>query len=294
MDFGNRINDAKKTSGQSYGSYNKYEGQANSAKGKFDSAMGSQKQFGDIYGDARNQYLDTDEINAARGTYQGARGAVDQINTTMNKLPESIRQQFGGTGMTEAQRQRAMQAQYSDSANTHNYLSQNFQNASQDYNEQMGRGMQEAQFQAGNQYDQQNKNIAALQSAWGTLLGQRNSAYGQYQTDLDRLAGVQGGRDAWEMGQQQMELERWKEQQANARSAADRSSNLELQKYMAGLGTGGGGPAPKAPSSSGPKAAPVQKQSRWDQMKPLMADGWQNVKDFGPLALFGGGSLWGR
>jgi len=43
-------------------------------------------------------------------------------------------------------------------------------------------------------------------------------------------------------------------------------------------------------------AAPTQNNRRsWtDDVGSLIGQGWENVQDFGPLALFGGGSLWGR
>ena len=46
------------------------------------------------------------------------------------------------------------------------------------------------------------------------------------------MAAQYGARDDWNLRQQAMELERWKEQQANARAAADRNAQFGLQKYL--------------------------------------------------------------
>lgn len=232
MDFGTRIQEAQGAANTSKQSYNQYEKEAGSAGKKYNTAFDSRQNYGDIYADARNQYMNTDEINAARGTYQGAREAVDQMNTTMNKLPESIRQQYGGTGLTEAQRARAMGDQQSQMANTANYLGTNYQNAATDYNDLSNRALQEVFNVSGGNYQSQEDGLNALQSAWATLLGQRNTAYGQNQTDRGMVADQQGARDNWELSQQQLELERWKEQQANARAAADRQNQLNLQSYL--------------------------------------------------------------
>lgn len=232
MDYSQRINDAQGASNTSMSTYNQYAQQAGAAGTKYNDAFDGRQGYGDIYGDARDKYMNTDEINAARGTYQGARDAVDQMNTTINKLPESIRQQYGGTGLTEAQRARAMGDQYAQNSNTFNMLNTNYQNASTDYNDLASRAMQEVQNVAGGNYQSQEDGLNALQSAWNTLLGQSSTAYSQNQTDRGLLADQYGARDNYNLTQQQMELERWKEQQANARAAADRSSSFGLQKYL--------------------------------------------------------------
>lgn len=298
MDFGQRIKDAQSATNTSMDSYNKANQQAGQAGTKYNDAFDSRQNYGDIYTDARNQYMNTDEINAARGTYQGAREAVDQMNTTMNKLPESIRQQYGGTGLTEAQRARAMGDQYSQNANTMNFLGTNYQNASADYNDLTSRAMQEVQNVAGGNYQSQEDALGALQSAWATMLGQANTAYGQNQGDRELLAGQFGARDDWSLAQQQMDLERWKEEQANARAAADRQNELNLQSYLnssneriAGMGI----TKPTAPTYQSAAAPSQNKRRSWtDDFGSLFNDGLKNVQDFGPLALFGGGSLWGR
>lgn len=232
MDFGQRISEAQGNVNTSKNTYNEYAKQAAQSGAKFDDAFDNRQGYGDIYQQARDQYYNTDEINAARDTYQNARSAVDQLNTTINKMPESIRQQYGGTGLTEAQRQRAMSDQYSQNANTYNMLNTNYQNASADYTDLANRALQEVFNVAGGNYQSQEDALNTLQSAWQTLLGQRNTAYSQNQTDRGLLADQYGARDSWNLSQQQLELERWKEQQANARAAADRAAQMDLQKYL--------------------------------------------------------------
>ena len=232
MDYGQRISDAQGASNASMNTYNQYAQEAAAAGNKYNDAFDNRQGYGDIYADARNQYYNTDEINAARGTYQAARDAVDQMNTTINKLPESIRQQYGGTGLTEAQRARAMNDQYQQNSNTFNLLNTNYSNASADYNDLANRAMQEVMNVAGGNYQSQEDGLNALQAAWNTLLGQSSTAYSQNQADRGLLADVYGARDNWQLAQDQMALDRWKEEQANARAAADRSSQFNLQKYL--------------------------------------------------------------
>lgn len=232
MDFGQRISDATSTKDTSYGTYNKYAGEADSAKGAYDTSFDTRQNYGDIYDTARDKYMNTDEINAAKGANTAARDAINQVTTTLNKLPESIRQQYGGTGLTEAQRQRAMQDQSANMANTYNYANTNFANTSADYQALLNQALSETQNVAGGNYQSQEDALNALQNNWATLLNQRNTAYGQYQTDQSALANVFGARDAYTQNEEQMALTRWQEEQANARAAADRANQFNLQKYL--------------------------------------------------------------
>lgn len=296
MDFGQRIQDAQKASNTSMNSYNQYAQQAGQANTKYNQAFDSRQNYGDIYQQARDQYMNTDEINAARGTYQGAREAVDQMNTTINKLPESIRQQYGGTGLTEAQRSRAMGDQYSQMANTQNYLNTNYANASADYNDLANRSIQEVMNVAGGNYQSQEDALGALQSAWATLLGQQNTAYSQNQTDRGLLGEQYGARDAWNLSQQQMELERWKEQQANARAAADSANAMNLQKYLAAsneriAGMGNNTPAVPTFTSTAKGTVPEESKNYFANTKSGFLP---DIAKWGPLALFGGGWAWGE
>lgn len=230
MDFGSRISDARNSVNTSRNEYNQYAKEAQAAGGRFNQGMDryQSRSFGDIYNQARDQYYNNPEVQGARNTYQQARNAVDQMNTTINKMPESIRQQFGGTGLTEAQRQRALQGQYESLANTYNMLNTNYANASNDYRDLADRGLREAMFAAQGNDSRELAGLNALQNAWNTLLSQRNTAYSQNQSDRGLLESVYGARDNQNLAEKQMELERWKQQQANSRAQAE----LDLQRYL--------------------------------------------------------------
>lgn len=233
MDFGNRISEAQGSVNTSKNTYNQYAQQADQAGTKFNDAFDNRQSFDDVFQGNLDKYYNNAEVTGARDSYQNARAAVDQLNTTINKMPESIRQQYGGTGLTEAQRQRALTDQYSQNANTYNMLNTNYQNMASNYNDLAGRGMQMAQYGTSTALDEQSNALGMLQGAWNTLLGQRNTAYGQNQTDRGLLAEQYGARDTHNYQQDQLALARWQEEQANARAAADRASNFSLEKYLA-------------------------------------------------------------
>ena len=236
MDFEGRIARAQNDVNTSRNTYNQYQAQADQAGNRFNQGLNKyqSRSFGDLYNEARNQYMNNAETQNARDAYNTARDAVQGMNATINKLPESIRQQFGGTAMTAAQRERALGDQRAAMSNTLNLLNTNYQNASEDYNRLSDRGLKEAMFAAQGNDSREWNAVNALQNAWNTLLGQRNTAYSQNQQDRGLLADQYGARDKWQLAQDQMALDRWKEQQANARAAADRANQFAIQKYLAG------------------------------------------------------------
>lgn len=308
MDFNNRISNAQNTANSSYQTYNEYKQQADAAGNKFNQQFDQRQNYGNIYDEAKDKYYNTDEINQARGQYQTARDAVNQLNATISRLPESISQQYGGTGMTEAQRQRALQTQYSNNTNTYNMLNTNYQSALQDYNDLANRAMQEVQNVAAGNYQSQEYALNSLQNAWNTLLSQSNTAYQQNQTDRGLLADQYGARDNWQLAQDQLALDRWKEEQANARAAADRAlqerlnnSKLNnLQKYLDNLS------ARQQPQYTQPTndyqtyEAPKQKRETnifggekgYGKDGKALNNAWDAIKNYGPLAIFGGGWGW--
>lgn len=290
MDFSGRIASANRNADASYQKYNAYQQQADEAYGKYNNAFDKRQNFGDIYNAARGRFYDTDEINKARTSYQQARGAVDQLNDTINRMPDTIRQQYGGN-LTQAQLSRIMQNRQADNSNTMNMLSQNYNNALQDYTDLANRGMQEAQYVAGNQMSDQEKTLDALRNVWSTLLGQRNSAYQMNQQDRGLLANEYGARDKWQLAQDEMALKRWREQQANYRQKLASDAQIEaarigsyLPRYTATNNNNNG--KPKNNNTYTPRK----------RQQPIYATKANNFGDaiemYGPLALFGGGSLW--
>ena len=282
MDFGSRIANAQNEVNTSRNTYNQYQQQADQAGNRFNEGLNKyqSRSFGDLYNEARKQYLENPETQKAQDAYNTARDAVQGMNTTINKLPESIRQQFGGTGMTEAQRARAMGDQRESLGNTLNLLNTNYQNASDDYNRLSERGLKEAMFAAQGNDSREWNAVNALQNAWNTLLGQRNTAYSQNQQDRGLLADQYGARDKWQLAQDQMALERWKEQQVNARAAADRANQFAIQKYLAdsnnriaslnrptNMGGGNRRPEPVSPNSNSP--SPSSMRRAWMNSNPL-------------------------
>lgn len=236
MDFGTRINEARNQANTSMNTYNEYAKQAQAKQGEFDTALNNygNTKYGDRLDSATNKYLNTEDMQKSRNTYQQARAAVDSLNATMNQLPDTITGAFRSNGlmMNDAQRNRALQSSYNNYNRALNNASNTYNTASEMYDKDRDVGLRLALQQAQGEDAAEWNRVGALQQAWNSLLNQRNTAYSQNIQDRGLLANQYGARDDWELKQQQMALERWKEQQANARAAADRNAQFGLQKYL--------------------------------------------------------------
>lgn len=163
-------------------------------------------------------------------------------------------------------------------------------------------------------------------SNYRDLLGQATTRAGQaYQTDADRLAGLESNYNKifqseqaaaeqarWER-QLAEEARRWGEEMAqrdrqfNANLAETRRKSAADQAAAASLYTRQRADQQadaerqraieaEAARLAQPKSTPVYQGNRnvtdTGGLKGLIKQGFQNIVDYGPLALFGGGSLW--
>jgi hypothetical protein len=296
-DFPNRINEAKRAVERSYNTYNKYEGDAAQAKQNLDANMGQTKDYSTLYDEARAKYGNTDEIQRAFNSLKNARGVVDELNTTISKMPESIRQQYSGTGMTEAQRQRALGAQMNAQQPILQNATTTYQNASNDYNSLIERALREAQQVAGGNMSYQTNTTNNLMNIWSTLLGQRNTAYNENLQDRGLLANQYGAKDQWDLAQQKDALDRWKEQQANYRQKLDSDSRLEaarLSRYLPGRGgnNNNGKPGNNNNGKPGNNNAYTPRKRQGPIYATKANNLWDAIKMYGPLAALGGGTFW--
>jgi len=296
-DFPNRVNEAKRAVERSYNTYNKYEGDAAQAKQNLDANMGQTKDYSTLYDEARAKYGNTDEIQRAFNSLKNARGVVDELNTTISKMPESIRQQYSGTGMTEAQRQRALGAQMNAQQPILQNATTTYQNASNDYNSLIERALREAQQVAGGNMSYQTNTTNNLMNIWSTLLGQRNTAYNENLQDRGLLANQYGAKDQWDLAQQKDALDRWKEQQANYRQKLDSDSRLEaarLSRYLPGRGgnNNNGKPGNNNNGKPGNNNAYTPRKRQGPIYATKANNLWDAIKMYGPLAALGGGTFW--
>lgn len=289
-DFPNRINEAKRAVERSYNTYNKYEGDAAQAKQNLDANMGQTKDYSTLYDEARAKYGNTDEIQRAFNSLKNARGVVDELNTTISKMPESIRQQYSGTGMTEAQRQRALGAQMNAQQPILQNATTTYQNASNDYNSLIERALREAQQVAGGNMSYQTNTTNNLMNIWSTLLGQRNTAYNENLQDRGLLANQYGAKDKWDLAQQQDALDRWKAQQENYRAKLDADARIEAARIGSYL------PQRQPNRSNTDKPPNNNTYTPRIRQRPIYATKannlWDAIKMYGPLAALGGGTIW--
>lgn len=186
-DYGNKIAEQQGRADASYQTYNQYAQQADEQQKKYQAQADAAKQYGDIYRAARDEYVNTDELNAMKNAYQTARGNVDMVNAQIQNLPNAIKQQYGGVAMSAAARNRAQAARMAQAQDALNTYNTSYQNALNDYNTSYNRALGEAQNVAAGNYQQQEGNIDRQQKDWYELLNQRATQYSLNQQDVAAL-----------------------------------------------------------------------------------------------------------
>ena len=165
-----------------------------------------------------------------------------------------------------------------------------YQNASNDYNSLIERALKEAQGVAGGNMSYQTNTTNNLMNIWSTLLGQRNTAYNENLQDRGLLANQYGAKDRWDLAQQQDALDRWKEQQQNYRQKLASDAQIEAARIGSYL------PRYTATNNNNGKPKNNNTYTPRKRQQPIYATKANNfgdaIKMYGPLALFGGGSLW--
>ena len=260
MDFGTRIASARNDATASMQRANQAQQKADNAQNDFQTALNNREGFGSIYDRANQKFMDTNEYRSAKSNFENARNAVNSLNTQMNEMPESVRAQYAGTGMTESQRQRILQYRMNDMRDTYDMQNKNYMAASQDYNMLADRAMKQAMYQATGENDNQWKNIDARQNLFAQLLGAAQNAFSLNQKDRGMLADVYGARDSWENAERNRALERWKQQQENDRNNA----RIAAQNNAARLQYLGNKEAAASQLQAQKELAQAQNEAKWE------------------------------
>lgn len=236
-DYANQISQQQSRADASYQTYNQYAQQADEQQKKYQALADSAQKYEDIYKGARDQYVDTDKLNAMKNTYQTARSNVDMVNAQIQNMPDAVRQQYGNTLVSAAARQRAQAAQMAQAQDALNAYNTSYQNAYNDYNTEYARALNEAQNVASGNYQQQEGNIDRQQQDWYELLNQRAAQYGLNQQDVAALNAIKADQAAaqrayanWQQQQEEMERKLALQEQQNRYQNYLAQQQLNAQK----------------------------------------------------------------
>lgn len=241
MDFQQRISDATAYRDQTKNSYEQAKNQTAVSQGDYDKSYTQAPSYASIYEKYRNEYTATDELTSMQKDWQQTKDNVDMLRTMINKLPQSIGQAYGGSALTQSQRDKARQQQLGQLSSQFTQYDASYQAKFTDYNEAVDKAFAQSLDVANKDYDSYWDKAKMKYNEWQTNITnekQWSQMFSQSNSDLQR---IQLQYDSYkfqqQLMQQQREFESWltnfKTQQANSRTALaaqSAQSSLDLQR----------------------------------------------------------------
>ncbi len=236
MDWQQRIADATRYRDQTKGSYNTAKKETGKAQSAYDTAFSTVPSYQTVYEKAKLQNTDTQEISDMKNSWMQAKENTDTLKTMVDKLPESITQQFGGTGLTQAQRDMAKQHQYAELNKQFVQYNADYEVKFNDYNTVVDKAFDTSLDVANKNYDSYWDGVRRKFSDWQTSIKNQDQWEKMYYGSQSQLSNVQNQYSAWQTQQDIIRMEREFEQWQNDFAASQRNSAANAQKAAADYG----------------------------------------------------------
>lgn len=170
MDFQQRIEEATRYRDQTRDSYARAQDASNRAHSAYDQAFASAPSFGQSYDRAKRDAFNSQEVKGAKSAFDKAKSDIDFIRERIDSLDDSITQQFGGTGLSEAQREAAKRQQNEFLSAQFKQYDATYQTRFADYNKTVEKAFKQSMFVANKDYDSHWEKVRARMTMWQTNL----------------------------------------------------------------------------------------------------------------------------
>lgn len=233
MDFERRIQEAKQYVDQTKGSYNAAKKQTGIAQTDYDKSFTTAPDYQTYYEKYKQDFQNSDEITGLKSTWQQTKDTVDSIKTSIDKLPESIGQSFGGTSLTQAQRDLAKQKQLQDLNKSFTQYDANYQAQFADYNQRVDAAFDQALDVANKDYDSYWDGVRRKFDVWQTSIKNEEQWSSMYYKSQSQLSKVQSDYNIWKIEQETIRMQREFEEWQNNFAAQQRASTANAKKAAA-------------------------------------------------------------
>ena len=208
MDYQQRIADATLYRDQTQDSYEAAKSQTGQAQAAYDTAMSTAPTYQTIYEKHRQELTNTQEIADMNNSWKQAKESTDTLKTMVDKLPESITQQFGGTGLTQAQRDMAKQQQYGELSKQFTQYNADYETKFADYNKTVDAAFDSALDVSNKEYDSYWDGVRQKFSTWQMSIQNQANWEKLFYTSQSQLQSVQLEADNYKFQQQLMQQQR--------------------------------------------------------------------------------------
>lgn len=232
MDFAQRIADATRYRDETKGSYDAAKQQTQQKMTDYDSAFTQAPQYQTIYDQYKQKYANTAEIQQMKSTWETAKQSVDATRTMIDKLPESIGQQYGGTALTQAQRDKARQQQLGNLSKQFTQYNANYQVSFNNYNDTVDKAFNQTLDVANKQYDSYWNGVKQKFANWQKQIANEDQWENMYYQSRSALSKVQTEQKVAQIRQQTLNMQRDFVNWQNNFSAMQRQQNANTTNYM--------------------------------------------------------------
>ena len=233
MDFERRIQEAQQYADQTKGSWDAAKKETGIAQANYDQSFSTAPDYQTYYEKYKQDFQNSDEILGLKSSWENTKMAVDSIKTTIDKLPESTNQMFGGTSLTQAQRDMAKKQQLNSLNKSFTQYNANYQTQFADYNQRVNDAFDQSIDVATKDSHSDWDGVRRKMEVWQTSIKNEDEWSSMYYGAQGQLTKVQGEYNVWKIQQEtirmQREFEEWRNnfaaQQRNSRLAAAKAAN---------------------------------------------------------------------
>lgn len=210
---------------------------ADDAKGQYERSLRLAPDMTTLYEQSKAKYLNTPELEAERRDVEKMRELSDNAKTALDKVSQSIRWQFAGTGMSQDKADELEEAQTKELSSQFSTYQANYQQAQTGYEKRVEKAFNTSIDIANKDYDAAWQKIRNRANVWSSLVDS-SRYWGEMSSGAQtQLFQAQAARDAWELRQRAMRLERELQEIANrnARRNAQRAIDEVIDRQGAGM-----------------------------------------------------------
>lgn len=237
MDFGRRIQEAQLHVDQTKGAYDRAKQETGQAQSDYEKSITTAPNFQTTYEKYKQEYQNSEEIKTLKSAWEKTKEAVDSIRTSIDHLSESINQQFGGSTLSQAQRDKAKQSQLETLTKSFNQYNTTYQIQFADYSKKVDEAFDTSIDIANKDYDRYWNIVRKKFEVWQERIKNEDQWRQMYNRSEDALFNVNEEWKNWEnrqkIRQTQQDFVRWQNNFAAQQRAAAFSSAKATEDWAA-------------------------------------------------------------
>ena len=233
MDWQQRIQEAQRYVDQTYSSYHQAQQQSQQAMNDYNQSFSNNPDYQTIYDQYKKEFTESAELAKDKSAYEKAKGLLDSIKTQINNLSTTISQRFGGTGLTQQQRDKYKEQQYNQLNQMFTQYGADYQVKFENYQDKVDKAFSQALDVANKQYDSYWDNARRKFSVWQQAL-QNENQWKDFASSADvQLFMLQSQYASWKIQQDYMQMVRESEERLNQLAEVSRQRQWDIEKSYA-------------------------------------------------------------